>query len=146
MAAALAAASIHSQDTSHLTLITPFCPRFTSLVCIVFKRFLLTVGLKTSVSIANISSKVTDLKQFTVTTLYEKKLLQETIQIINDTIHILHDECVPLPSFRKFAHPKQIGSVCHSFLVCTDFKRQITRFHEGRVPWVMCAVCCIYYL
>ena len=49
-----------------------------------------------------ISSKVTDLKQSTLTALYEKQVLRKATKIINDNTHILHNEYVLLPSSRRF--------------------------------------------
>ena len=50
----------------------------------------------------NISSKVTVLKQSTLIALYEKQVLHKATKLINDNTHILHNEYVLLPLFRRY--------------------------------------------
>ena len=52
--------------------------------------------------VVNISSKITGLKQTSVTALYEKQILRKANKIINDSNHILYNEYVLLPSSRRF--------------------------------------------
>ena len=52
--------------------------------------------------VVNISSKITGLKQTSVTALYEKQVLRKANKIINDSTHILYNEYVLLPSSRRF--------------------------------------------
>ena len=52
--------------------------------------------------VVNISSKITGLKQTSVTALYEKQVLRKANKIINDSTHILYNEYVILPSSRRF--------------------------------------------
>ena len=52
--------------------------------------------------VVNISSKITGLKQTSVTALYEKQILRKANKIINDSTHILYNEYVLLPSSRRF--------------------------------------------
>ena len=51
--------------------------------------------------VVNISSKITGLKQSSLTALYEKQVLRKANKIINDNTHILY-EYVLLPSSRRF--------------------------------------------
>ena len=52
--------------------------------------------------VVNISSKITGLKQTSVTALYEKQILRKANKIINDSTHILYNEYVLQPSSRRF--------------------------------------------
>ena len=52
--------------------------------------------------VVNISSKITGLKQISVTALYEKQILRKANKIINDSTHILYNDYIPLPSSRRF--------------------------------------------
>ena len=52
--------------------------------------------------VLNISSKITGLKQFSLTALYEKRVLRKANTILNDNIHILYIQYVLLPSSRRF--------------------------------------------
>ena len=69
--------------------------------------------------ILNISSKVIDFKQSTLTALYEKQVLRKSTKIINDDTHILFyitsTSFCPRPEGSELSRLKQIGSVAHLF-------------------------------
>jgi len=46
--------------------------------------------------------QVSGLRQFTLIVLYEKQVLGTAAQIVNDNTHILRDEYILLPAFKKF--------------------------------------------
>ena len=48
--------------------------------------------------IVNISSKVTGVKQSTLTALYEKQVVNKATRILADDTHMLHGEYILLPS------------------------------------------------
>ena len=52
--------------------------------------------------VVNISSKITGLKQTSVTAIYEMQVLRKANKIINYSTHILYNEYVLLPSSRRF--------------------------------------------
>ena len=96
--------------------------------------------------VVNISSKITGLKQTSVTALYEKQVLRKANKIINDSTHILYNESTwserPSALVQKVQNNniqnKQKARFIHPNVSTTPkFKTIIT-------SGVMC-VCCIFF-
>ena len=96
--------------------------------------------------VVNISSKIIGLTQSTLNALYEKQVLRKANTIINDNIHILHNEYVLLPSSSSISsHIKQIGSVIHLFQCMHDFSTTSTSDVSVNTSVIVC-VCCILFI
>ena len=145
----------HWEDNVVDTGIAPFCPCFyKSCIQIVLTFSFLCwlgnvsqTGKNNSHRIVNISSKETGLKQFTLTALYEKQVLWIATKIISDNTHILH-KYVLCPQDRPEgldpSHPKQIGSVYHSFQCLYDFSK--TNNCDVSMTHILIYYVCMLYL